>query len=109
MKNRYSVPINSSVTGSLDIYEILNNFYYIEGSITLIKNGNGLDANSILSIAKITKCIPSHNQSIYCSNLSGGKYYSGYLVISNDGNISIVNSGNVATYFYTNISSFYKK
>ena len=92
--------------GNLTIHEFLNYFYYIEGSITL---ANALDANSYINIAKITKCIPSYNRSIYCPNLSAGKYYSGYLSINNDGNIYIVNTGSISTYFYTNISSFYRK
>ena len=92
--------------GNLTIHEFLNYFYYIEGSITL---ANALDANSYINISKISKCIPNYSQSIYCSNLSAGKYYSGYLSINNDGNIYIVNSGSISTYFYTTISSFYKK
>ena len=92
--------------GNLTIHEFLNYFYYIDGSITLI---NALDANSYINIAKISKCIPNYSQSIYCSNLSAGKYYSGYLSINDDGNIYIVNSGSISTYFYTIISSFYRK
>ena len=93
-------------SGNLGIYEFLNHFYYIEGTITL---KNGLDPNSYISIAKISKCIPTYSQAIYCPNMSGGKYYSGYLSINDDGNIYMVNTGNVSTYFYTIISSFYRK